>query len=82
VRFAAGSHLSQGVGVEASIRARLFGVRLLKLDAQVVILPVEPVGMGTSAGVMAMSGSVEDAERELDRAHRTLSVSRRQGSRR
>ena len=58
--------MSQGVAVEASILARLLGVRLLKLDAQIVVLPVEPVASPdvVPATVISMSGSVEDAERE------------------
>ena len=66
--------------VEASILARLLGIRLLKLDAQIVVLPAEPLGATSvivPAAVISTSGSVEDAERELDRAYSTLSGTRR-----
>ena len=70
--------MSQGMAIEASILARLLGIRLLKLDAQIVVLPVEPPEAApVVVPATVMSGSVEDAERELDRAYRTLSGSGR-----
>ena len=81
VRVEPGGRLSQGMAVEASILARLLGIRLLKLDAQIVVLPIEPPGPApVVVPATVMSGSVEDAERELDRAYRTLSGSRRRSS--
>jgi hypothetical protein len=60
-RVASGGRLSQGVMVEASILARLLGIRLLKLDAQIVVLPAEPLGSTSvvvPAAVISTSGSV------------------------
>ena len=39
-----GKRLSEGALVEASVRARLLGIPLLKLDATVVIVPAELPG--------------------------------------
>lgn len=41
-------HLSEGMQIEASIVARLLGIKLLKLDARIVIVPPDVVAPSTT----------------------------------
>ena len=49
--------LSEGALVEASLRARLFGIPLLRIDAAVVLTPLS--GAGSFSAVSAGDGLAE-----------------------
>ena len=50
--------LSEGILVEASVLARLLGIRLLKLDATVVLMPADDSPFGRMAVIRAPQGEV------------------------
>jgi len=78
-----GRRLSDGVLVEASILARVLGVRLLTLDATVVLAPADvgepaaPPPAGSSRG----HGGLAEAVRSIDEGARVLARTRRDGAR-
>ena len=69
-----GGRLSQGLVVDASILARLLGVRLLRLDARLTFVPASPAihVPGSSTALLAPPGSLDDAAKLLAHATRTL----------
>lgn len=76
---APGGRLSSGLVVDASIQARLLGLRLLTLNAQVTLVPANfAVGLSPSAAVAQSAapadavGPLADAVRTLDQLGRTL----------
>jgi hypothetical protein len=80
VRPAPGGRLSDGLVVDASIQARLLGLRILKLDAQIKLvpasytidLPAEPLMNPSSGDLPHELGSLAGAARTLDRVTRKL----------
>jgi len=74
VRAAPGGRLSNGLVVDASILARLLGLRLLKLDAHITFVPVNlAIHLPrSSAAVLAPPGGLDDAVDLLAHATRTL----------
>jgi len=72
--------LSDGVVIEASVVARLLGLRLLRLRAHVTVLPadVEPLRAVPSEPVPPFGdGRLDDAVALLARASRTLDEAKR-----
>lgn len=79
---------ADGWVVRASVLARLFGIRLLRLDADLVLVPAGDIGLPDGHGgpyrtvpvtvaspyraVTATTGSLEDAARLVAHATRTL----------
>jgi hypothetical protein len=74
VRAAPGGRLSDGMVVDASILARLMGLRLLRLDARITFVPATPaVQLPTSSAASATpQGSLDDAVDLLAHAAQTL----------
>ena len=85
---AAGRSLSDGVVVEASVLGRVFGVRLLRLEATVVLSPAElvetaarpraaPVPVRATSVVRRGIGTgLADAARYIDEGAATLAAAR------
>jgi hypothetical protein len=80
-----GSHsLSRGAVIRASILARLLGIPLLRLNADIALVPADfgppgrvvPLGHAGSAG-RAASGGLHEATTLLAHASRTLNGTRR-----
>lgn len=85
-----GAHrLSQGTLVRARVLARLLGIRLLRLDADIVLVPadfgswahvhqhVDPrLRLVASYALQARTAGLDDATKLLARAARTLEESR------
>jgi hypothetical protein len=86
--------LSEGAVVEASVRARLLGIPLLKLEAAIVLVPADVRGaaLGRGAGARASvrstlppAGSngtglgLAEAVRNIDEAAQVLAHVRRNG---
>lgn len=91
--FNRGKRLSEGTLVEAHVEGRVLGLRLLKIDALVALVPASPaafeaVGLVQSGRSMSAvrNGSVvpgsalADAVRTLDEAAVLLADDRRNGS--
>ena len=85
-----GKRLSEGALVEASVRARLLGIPLLKLEATIVVVPAgltpaPPAGREAAARRSRRSHAagrdLAEAVRNIDEATRTLADVRRNGSR-
>ena len=55
--------LSEGAVVQASVRARLLGVPLLRLDATVVLMPA---AIATSSSVVAAGNGLPEAVRDIN----------------
>jgi hypothetical protein len=81
--------LSEGALVEASVRARLLGIPLLKLEATIVLVPAEltaapPARRDAPARRSRRSDAagrgLAEAVRSIDDAARTLADVRRNGS--
>jgi hypothetical protein len=74
VRAVPGGRLSNGLVVDASILARLLGLRLLKLDAHITFLPANYAihVPSPSAAWSALPGGLDDAVDLLGHARRTL----------
>lgn len=74
VRAAPGGRLSEGLVIDASILARLLGVRLLRLDARIRFVPAElaTVVPKPSAAILPPSGRLDDAVDLLAHASRAL----------
>lgn len=80
----AGRPLSEGLVVEASVVARLFRMRLLAIDASVVIAPARVHG-GTPAGVpptqrRTIGAGLVAAERSIEEGASSLAASRAAGT--
>jgi hypothetical protein len=87
----AGERLSHGSLVRASVVARLFGMRLLRLNAEVLLIPArvdEPGPAGPTgrvvSGYLPMDGArgLREAQQLLRRATRTLEAPPFDGTRR
>jgi hypothetical protein len=84
--------LSEGALVEASVRARLLGIPLLRLDATIVLVPAglrssspapHQAGARTSAVPARSDGAgsgLAEAVRSIDEAAQVLADVRRNGS--
>ena len=71
-------HLSEGALVQASVRARLLGVPLLRLDATVVLMPA---GITTSSSALAAGNGLAEAVRSINEGAEVLAQVRRTGRR-
>jgi hypothetical protein len=65
--------LSQGAVIRASVLARLLGIRLLRLEADIAVVPAVPwpSGPGTAAGAPT-TAALDTAAALLRRASRTI----------
>lgn len=74
VRAAPGGRLSEGLVVDASILARLLGIRLLRLNAHITFVPASPAISlpASSAALVVGPGGLDDALDLLAHATRTL----------
>lgn len=70
--------LSEGALVQASVRARLLGLPLLRLDAAVVLLPA---AITASSSPVAIGNGLADAVRSINDGAEILAELRRDGSR-
>jgi hypothetical protein len=70
--------LSEGALVQASVRARLLGIPLLRLDATIALLPAEVTA--SSSPVLAGNG-LADAVRSINEGAEVLAEVRRNGRR-
>jgi hypothetical protein len=72
--------LSQGVLVEASILARLLGLRLLRLEATLVLIPADvttrSAGPPRTARWASRGRGLPDAVREIDEGAKLLEQAR------
>ena len=71
-------HLSEGALVQASVRARLLGIPLLRLDATVVLMPAAVTTPSTS---LAAGDGLAEAVRSINDGAETLAQVRRNGRR-
>ncbi|HEX2433226.1 MAG TPA: hypothetical protein VHI55_04670 [Gaiellaceae bacterium] len=69
--------LSEGALVQASVRARLLGIPLLRLDATVVLMPAAI----TSSSALAAGNGLAEAVRSLNDGAEVLAQVRRSGRR-
>jgi hypothetical protein len=76
VVFDRGRRLSEGALVQASVRARLLGIPLLRLEATVALMPAAP----TASAVVAGNGLAE-AVRSINDGAEVLAQVRRNGRR-
>src|SRR5215207_2489406 len=76
-----GRQLSEGLVVEASVVARLFGMRLLAIDASVVVSPAHVKGRSPAATPRLRSRTIgaalAAAERSIDEGEASLAAARR-----
>jgi hypothetical protein len=75
--------LSEGALVEASVRARVLGIPLLKLHATVVLVPAAPTVPSSAAPrsrARAAGGGLVEAVRSLDEGAELLAEVRRNGA--
>jgi hypothetical protein len=73
MRPAPGGHLSDGLVVEASVLARLLGLRLLRLEARISVVPTDFGGRSEDLGTLqARRGYLNDAVSLLAHASQTL----------
>jgi hypothetical protein len=70
--------LSEGGLVQASVRARLLGLPLLRLDATIALLPA---GFSISSRAGAAGNGLADAVRTLNEGAEILGEARRNGRR-
>jgi hypothetical protein len=68
--------LSDGALVQASVRARLLGIPLLRLDATVVLMPA---ATRTSSSGVATADDLADAVRSINDGAKVLAQVRRDG---
>jgi hypothetical protein len=75
--------LSDGVVVEASVVARLFRIRLLSIDARVVVSPAHverrPRSRAPAVRLRAIGARLAAAERVIDEGAESLAASRARG---
>lgn len=71
-----GRSLSEGVLVQASVRARLLGIPLLRLDATVVLMPA---ATRASTSAVATGEDLADAVRSINDGAKVLAQVRRDG---
>jgi hypothetical protein len=70
--------LSEGGLVQASVRARLLGIPLLRLDATVVLMPA---AITTSSSAFATGNGLAEAVRSINDGAEVLDQLRRNGRR-
>ena len=70
--------LSEGGLVQASVRARLLGLPVLRLDATVVLMPA---AISTSPSPVAVGNGLVDAVRSINEGAEVLGRVRRDGRR-
>jgi len=70
--------LSEGALVQASVRARLLGMPLLKLDATVVLMPA---AITTPSSTLAAGNGLAEAVRSINDGAEVLAHVRRNGRR-
>jgi hypothetical protein len=68
--------LSEGALVQASVRARLLGIPLLRLDASVVLVPA---ALTTRPSALALGNGLADAVRSINDGAEVLAQVRRNG---
>jgi hypothetical protein len=70
--------LSEGALVQASVRARLLGIPLLRLDATVVLMPA---AITTPSSAFAAGDGLAEAVRSINDGAEMLAQARRNGRR-
>ena len=70
--------LSEGALVQASVRARLLGIPLLRLDATVVLMPA---AITAPSSALAAGNSLAEAVRSINDGAEVLAQLRRNGRR-
>jgi hypothetical protein len=70
--------LSEGALVQASVRARLLGLPLLRLDAAIVLMPA---AITASSSPVATGNGLADAVRSINDGAQVLAQVRRDGRR-
>jgi hypothetical protein len=70
--------LSEGALVQASVRARLLGIPLLRLDATVVLMPA---AITTPSSALASRNGLAEAVRSINDGAEVLAQVRRNGRR-
>ena len=73
-----GRRLSEGTLVQASVRGRLLGLPLLRLDATVVLMPA---AISASSSAVAAGGGLAEAVRSINEGAEVLAQARRNGRR-
>jgi hypothetical protein len=71
-------HLSEGALVQASVRARLLGIPLLRLDATVVLMPA---AITAPSSALAAGNGLAEAVRSINDGAELLAQVRRSGRR-
>ena len=71
-------HLSEGALVQASVRARLLGIPLLRLDATVVLMPA---AITAPSSALAAGNGLAEAVRSINDGAEVLAQVRRSGRR-
>jgi hypothetical protein len=71
-------HLSEGALVQASVRARLLGIPLLRLDATVVLMPA---AITAPFSALAAGNGLAEAVRSINDGAEVLAQVRRNGRR-
>ena len=71
--------LSEGALVQASVRARLLGIPLLRLDATVALMPA---AITAPSSALAAGNGLAEAVRSINEGEEVLAHVRRQNSRR
>ena len=71
-------HLSEGALVQASVRARLLGIPLLRLDATVVLMPA---AVTAPFSALAPGNGLAEAVRSINDGAEVLAQVRRNGRR-
>ena len=70
--------LSEGALAQASVRARLLGIRLLRLDATVVLMPA---AITAPSSALAAGNGLAEAVRSINDGAEVLAQMRRNGQR-
>jgi hypothetical protein len=78
VRIDPGSRLSEGALVQASVRARLLGIPLLRLDATIALAPA---ALTARPSALASGNGLADAVRAINDGADVLAEVRRNGRR-
>jgi hypothetical protein len=71
-------HLSEGALVQASVRARLLGIPLLRLDATVVLMPA---AIRAPSSALAAGNDLAEAVRSINEGAEVLDHVRQNGRR-
>jgi hypothetical protein len=73
-----GRRLSEGALVQASVRARLLGIPLLRLDATVVLMPA---AITAPSSALALGNGLAEAVRSINEGAEVLAHARRNSGR-